>query len=199
MVHGSSVNRGFKGMRKGISLVEMLIAVVLFGVISTIGYKYYKNFYNTTLAAKQARISAIIDQATQISNAYDLYVAKIGAVPTLITDLSDVDVKILTETPTKIPEISATGWAIKTNSALDDAVLDDVTFSYVTDGTASAADKLEYCNILNNIEIPTTSLDTLLAGIKTETLTYADGFTKMMCYTPDAGTTLYLSFVKTVN
>lgn len=202
MIHGSSVTRGYKGMRKGISLVEMLIAIVLFGVVSVIGYKYYKNYYNTTLAAKQARIAAVIDQATQISNAYDLYTAKVGVAPTAIGDLSAVDVKILTVTPVKIPEISATGWAIKTDSALEDATTDDVTFSYVVDGTASAADKLEYCNILNNFAVSTWSLDSVGTLIVGETAMYIS-HKNMMCYSRGGdgtgATDLVLSFVKTVN
>ena len=54
------------GMRKGISLVEMLIAIVLFGVIGTISFIYYKNYYDTSFAAKKLRISVVIDQASQL-------------------------------------------------------------------------------------------------------------------------------------
>ena len=198
MIHGSNMTRGQRGMRSGISLVEMLIAIVLFGVISTLGYRFYKNFYNTTLAAKQARVSTIIDQATQISNAYDLYVAKLGEAPTLITDLSAATVKILTQTPTPIPEITTTGWAIKSDTSIGGTVANDITFTYVMDGSANAADKLEYCNILNNFAIPTLSLNTTLVAIDTAPDAYTAGLENMMCYTPD-GTNLFLSFVKTVN
>jgi prepilin-type N-terminal cleavage/methylation domain-containing protein len=203
MVHGSSVNRGFKGMRKGISLVEMLIAIVLFGVVSAIGYTYYKNYYNTSLAAKQARIAAIVDQATQISNAYDLYTAKVGVVPTAIGNLSASGVKILTATPTKIPEISATGWAIKTDAALNDATTNDVVFTYVVDGSAANADKLEYCNSLNNFAQSGWPLDEVDGDVGTS-ITMYDGtnanllaFTSIMCYRT-AANTYVLSFVKTV-
>ncbi len=65
------MEKSYSGMRKGLSLVEMMIAIVLFGVLSTVGYKYYKNFLYTELAAKQARVAALIDPATQLSNAYE--------------------------------------------------------------------------------------------------------------------------------
>ena len=208
MVHGSSVNRSFKGMRKGISLVEMLIAIVLFGVISAIGYKYYKNFYDTTLAAKKARIAAIVDQATQISNAYDIYAMQKGTVPITIASLSDATTKILTETPPTIPEISTTGWEIADPTALADRVgltlagltvaANDTGFTYILDG-GTAADQLEYCNILNNIAKSTWSLDSLLADIDDEATMYAapNSLSSMMCY--NNGGVLTFAFVKTVN
>jgi prepilin-type N-terminal cleavage/methylation domain-containing protein len=204
MVHGSNMTRGHKKMRSGISLVEMLIAIVLFGVISVIGYKYYKNYYNTTLAAKQARIAAVIDQATQISNAYDLYTAKVGVAPTLMTDLSAAGVKILTKKPDAIPEITATGWAISTTAALNDATLNDIVFTYPVDGAAATnADKLEYCNILNNFTQSAWPLDEVDTDVGTS-LTMYDAtnantlaFTSMMCYRT-ALNTYTIAFVKSV-
>jgi prepilin-type N-terminal cleavage/methylation domain-containing protein len=53
MIQGSNMTRGRKGMRKGISLVEMLIAIILFGTISMISFKYAANFYDTKLASKK--------------------------------------------------------------------------------------------------------------------------------------------------
>lgn len=204
MVHGSSVTRGYKGMRKGISLVEMLIAIVLFGVVSVIGYKYYKNYYNTTLAAKQARVAAVIDQATQISNAYDLYTAKVGVAPTAIANLSAAGVKILTKTPDAIPEITATGWAISTTAALDAVTANDIVFTYPVDGaTASNADKLEYCNIMNNFAQTAWPLDEVDTDVGTSQTMYNGTnanllpFTSMMCYRTGANTYI-ITFVKTV-
>jgi len=204
MVHGSSVTRGYKGMRKGISLVEMLIAIVLFGVVSVIGYKYYKNYYNTTLAAKQARVAAVIDQATQISNAYDLYTAKVGVAPTAIANLSAAGVKILTKTPDAIPEITNTGWAISTTATLNDATANDIVFTYPIDGlTATNADKLEYCNVLNNFAQSAWPLDEVDTDVGTSQTMY-DGtnantlqFTSIMCYRT-AANTYTVAFVKTV-
>jgi len=206
MVHGSSVNRGFKGMRKGISLVEMLIAIVLFGVISTIGYKYYKNFYDTTLAAKKARVAAIVDQATQINNAYDIYAMQVGTLPITMASLSAVTTKILTETPTLIAEITTTGWKIASPTALadmagldldGDATGNDVAFVYSVDAPANNSDKRDYCNILNNIEDSTWSLESLDAAILADDGMYAAGFTKIMCYST-AANTYNFAFIKTV-
>ena len=206
MVHGSSVNRGFKGMRKGISLVEMLIAIVLFGVISTIGYKYYKNFYDTTLAAKKARVAAIVDQATQINNAYDIYAMQVGTLPITMASLSAVTTKILTETPTPIAEITTTGWKIASPTALadmagldldGDATGNDVAFVYSVDAPANNSDKRDYCNILNNIEDSTWSLESLDAAILSDDGMYGAGFTKIMCYST-AANTYNFAFIKTV-
>jgi prepilin-type N-terminal cleavage/methylation domain-containing protein len=208
MAHGSSMTRGHKGMRSGISLVEMLIAIVLFGVISTIGYKYYKNFYDTTLAAKKARVAAIVDQATQISNAYDIYNMQKGTVPITMAALSDATTKILTQTPPAMPEISTSGWKIADPTALADRVgltlagttvaANDTGFTYILDA-GTAADQLEYCNILNNMANSTWSLDSLLAAIFAESVMYPapNNFTSMMCY--NNGGVLTFAFVKTVD
>ncbi|MCW9067662.1 MAG: prepilin-type N-terminal cleavage/methylation domain-containing protein, partial [Sulfurimonas sp.] len=34
-------------MRKGISLMEMLVAIILLGILSSVGFTYYKNYYST--------------------------------------------------------------------------------------------------------------------------------------------------------
>jgi len=195
-------------MRKGISLVEMLIAIVLFGVISSIGYKYYKNFYDVSLAAKQTRISAIIDQATQISNAYDLYVMKEGVAPTTMAKLSAANVGILTEKPTAMPELTNTGWAISTNLELGGTTANnDIGFTYVLDGTGlSATDELEYCNILNNVAISSWNLDAAYTNANPGTVgtnkEMYDGtnatLTSFHCGGADA-TSLVLTFIKTYN
>lgn len=149
--------QGYSGMRKGISLVEMMIAVVLFGVISVVGFKYYKNFYNTNLAAKKARVAALMDQATQLSNAYDIYKAQFGTAPTLITDLTANNALILTTLPTTITEIGAAGWALDTATDYTGAVAPgtvatDIAFTYNIDNPgAGKADNEEYCALFNNM------------------------------------------------
>ena len=45
MLYKRNASKNYRGMRSGISLVEMMIAVILFGVISVVGLKYYKNYY----------------------------------------------------------------------------------------------------------------------------------------------------------
>lgn len=197
MIHGSK-------MRKGISLVEMLIAVVLFGVISSIGYKYYKNFYDVSLSAKQTRISAIIDQATQISNAYDLYTMKVGTAPTTMANLSANNIKILTGTPTKMDEITATGWEIKTDLELGGVTAtNDIGFVYTLDAAGlSAADELEYCNILNNVASSAWNLTATYAAATAgsvgtnQDMYTTNSLTSFHCGGADA-TSLVLTFVKT--
>ena len=163
MVHGSSVNRGFKGMRKGISLVEMLVAIMLFGVLAAMSFKYVKTFYDTDVATKQARIGALIEQGTQLTNAYDLYTMKYGAAPATLAILSDPAVKILTQTPTTIEEIgtAGTGWqysqvANLTSGGLG-AVAGGTDVVYYFD-LASTNDDAEYCAVVNNMADGTTSL-----------------------------------------
>lgn len=206
MIQGSRMTRGHRGMRSGISLVEMLIAIVLFGLISSIGYTYYKNFYDVSLAGKQTRVAAIIDQATQISNAFDLYTIKTGSEPTTIADLSAVNVKILTETPPPMTEITAAGWAISNTLDLDGSN-NDVGLVYEIDAVGITLDEeREYCNILNNIAKSSWSLEAPYAAatagsIGTNTDMYAtatNNFKNMFCGGAAAGT-LSFTFVKTVN
>ena len=200
------VRRNYRGMRKGLSIVEMMVAVILFGVISTIGYKYSKNFYNVSLASKQALIAAVIDQATQLSNAYDIYQIKLGIAADTVGKLSGPTVKILTKTPEKILAITADGWELtKINVDGDGGATDnDTVFSYkISSSTASNLDKLTFCNVLNNIEYSDYSLDTALGDIGTADTMY-DGsataannheFKELMCY-KDSNDNLFLTFVK---
>ncbi len=206
MIQGSNMTGSHKGMRKGISLVEMLIAIVLFGLISAIGYKYYKNFFNVGLAAKQARVSAVIDQATQISTAYDLYVIKTGQLPTSMADLSASNIGILSETPVAISEITAAGWVLSSTLQLDaSATANDVGFVYAMDAAGlTPSDELDYCNALNNIaksswDLNATYTPTTVGEIGTNTDMYVtNALTTMLCGGGGA-TDLSLTFVKTVN
>ena len=146
--------KAYTGMRKGISLVEILIAIVLFGVVTTISFTYYKTYYDTAFAAKQTRVYTIMDQASQLNNAFQLYNTKNGQDP------ADVDAMVtdrqLTAVPVKQPFVSDTGWELDTNLSLEDnATGTGVGFVYKIDGlTASNQDKLDYCNILNNTGSP---------------------------------------------
>lgn len=179
MIHRDNMTRGHKGMRKGISLVEMLVAIVLFGILGTIGYTYYKNYYNTAYAGKQVRIYTIVEQATQLSNAYDLYVAKHGSTPTDINAM--VNDKILTEIPAMMPTLTLTGWRLDTNMSIETnntAAQGDTAFVYamdVTDENLSTASKLDYCNILNNVAYSDWNLSSTDADINTSKTFYALG------------------------
>ncbi|MGM0623793.1 MAG: type IV pilin protein [Campylobacterota bacterium] len=139
------------GMRNGISLVEMMIAIILFGVISVIGFQYYKNFMNTDLSAKKARVASLMDQARQLSNAYDVYQAQVGTAPTDITDLNASNVMILSEIPPAVTEIGTSGWSIETNTDYTGSTVDDIAFSFPIDDATPATDDEEYCAVFNNM------------------------------------------------
>ena len=196
------------GMRKGISIIEMMVAVVLFGVISTIGYKYAKNYYDVSLASKQAMVAAVIDQATQLSNAYSLYETKLGKAPADVATLSAADVKILKETPAPIEAISD-GWVLKTDLAINDDTENDVAFTYPVNQPGTKEEKQAYCNVLNNIanndwdfNAPYNATD----DSTTEEINTAKGmygkdnfdFKKLMCYGTDEDTMIF-AFVQKIN
>ena len=205
------VRRNYRGMRSGLSIVEMMVAVILFGVISTIGYKYSKNFYDVTLASKQTLVSAVVDQATQISNAYDLYEIKTGAAPTDIDDLSNQEVRILKETPAPVLEITADsdGWKIEKIALDDDDATDDPAFIYKVSASGLDADKKqEYCNVLNNIIASKWDLNASSnsgsSGTTDETIGLAKemyaktewSFKHIMCFTNDADDEFTFAFIK---
>ncbi len=175
---GYNMTRGNKGMRKGISLVEMLVAIVLFGIIGTISYTYYKNYYDTSFAAKQLRVYTIVDQAAQLSNAFDLYNTKNGADAVSINDF--VTDKILTQVPAAQPFITATGWTLEHNQTVVTGDNTGVVFQYNIDANASSnTDKLDYCNILNNVADKAWTLDKVDADQALLDVRWADGNTSI--------------------
>ena len=174
MIHGSKMTSGQKGMRKGISLVEMLIAVVLFGLLGTISYTYYKNYYDISFASKQLRVYTIIDQAAQLSNAFDLYNAKYGVDANETSQF--VDAKILTSTPVAQPFVTTTGWDLEENVTVISAEgATGVVFRYAIDGTGSVQDNLDYCNILNNVAFKESNLTRTSAEQNSTETWYAQG------------------------
>ena len=160
-------------MRKGISLVEMLVAIVLFGIIGTISYTYYKNYYDTSFAAKQLRVYTVVDQAAQLGNAFDLYNTKNGVDATEVQQF--VDDKILTQIPVKQPFVSASGWDLVEGFTVDGNDTTGVVFTYPVDGTGSDYDKLDYCNILNNVADKDYGLDINDTTIAETNTSYAVG------------------------
>lgn len=175
MLQKSKMTRSHKGMRGGISLVEMLIAVILFGVIASISYSYYKNYYDTSFAAKQLRVYVIMDQATQLSTAFDIYEVKNGFAPATIQAM--VDDKILTDTPVAQPFVTNTGWVINAAVEVDGGVTpaNDTVFQYDLDSVVgTAADKLDYCNILDNTADTSWSLDQAVSTAISHGLTAAE-------------------------
>ena len=205
--HGSRVTRGHGMMRKGISLIEMLMAIVLLGILGTLSYNYYKVYYDVSFASKQAKIYVIMDQAVQISGAHDLYTVKNGVVPTTMALL--VSNRQLLEIPPKMPEISATGWVIQDQVEIDGGTTaaNDIYFQYEIDGTAAQIDKLEYCNILTNtfdnawsLDV-TVSDDTAVVALGADVqAAYASQTFKGFCFaTGGVSDTYELAFIKTLN
>ena len=173
MIQGSNMTRGHKGMRKGISLVEMLVAVVMFGIIGTISFTYYKNYYDTSMAAKQLRVYTIVDQAAQLSNAFDLYNTKVGVDPVTVAEI--VDQRILTQAPVSQPFITSTGWTLEENLTIVTADNTGVAFRYKINGVGSNIDNLDYCNILNQTADTSWSLDTNETAQNDTNTSYANG------------------------
>src|SRR3989339_905444 len=145
----------YTGMRKGISLVEMIVAVILFATLSAIGIKYYKNFFNTELTAKKARVAALLDQGAQMSNAYDAYIVQVGTIANLdtnLTEFDDANVSILSRLPVAIAGM-ATGnadgtgaWELNTTTG--------IALQYKLDmnatGRSTTSDDEQYCAIINH-------------------------------------------------
>lgn len=111
------MKKPYNGMRKGISLVEITIAVILFGVLATVGMIYYKSLFNTDLTAKKARVAALMDQGRQLSGAWDIYTAQFGVEPTdpNLLDFNSTNVMILKRLPADIREMTSTGWELNTS------------------------------------------------------------------------------------
>jgi prepilin-type N-terminal cleavage/methylation domain-containing protein len=137
----------YTGMRKGISLVEMIIAIVLFAALAAIGLKYAKSYLNTDLQAKKARVAAATDQANQLLQAYVVYKTETGLEPTSINDLNGSSM-ILTAIPTRITEMSTTGWRFQSdyNASGKPAFYLQIDLNGTTAGTKSDE---EYCALFN--------------------------------------------------
>jgi len=111
------MNHPYNGKRKGISLVEMTIAVILFGLLSAIALFYYRSLFNIDLTAKKARVAALMDQAYQLSGAYDIFVAQQGVAPSVanLSEFNATNVLILRNLPKMIKEMTSVGWELNTS------------------------------------------------------------------------------------
>lgn len=187
----------YNGKRKGISLVEMTIAVILFAVLSTIALLYYKSLFNVDLTAKKARIAALMDQGYQLSGAYDIYVAQYGRSPTLqnLYDFNATNVAILTQLPRVIKELSTIGWEL--NSSYPNLNGAPTVFTFALDLNGSNADwnasrdDDQYCAIYNHeintsmdINVSTSNMD-----FGSAQLNY-DRLGKTFCFSTLEGATL---------
>jgi prepilin-type N-terminal cleavage/methylation domain-containing protein len=147
------MKKPYNGMRKGISLVEMTIAVILFGVLSTIAMMYYKSLFNTDLTSKKARVAALMDQGRQLSGAYDVYVAQMGVSPTdaNLSDFNATNVMILKRLPRDIREMSTTGWELNSTGIVNGRP--GFLFPIDLNGTGgwdTVSDDELYCAIFNH-------------------------------------------------
>ena len=159
MKQGSNMTGNRQGMRKGISLMEMMVAVILLGILSSVGYNYYKNFFDTSLAAKQIKIAVVIEQAAQLKNALELYRTKFGVDVNSTQTLSVLkDQRIITEVPAVIDGVSTTGFVLQANEDVNSTLITtlggtteaDQIMDYILN-VGTVTDKMQYCNALNNI------------------------------------------------
>lgn len=189
----------YNGKRKGISLVEMTIAVILFGVLSTIAMLYYKSLFNIDLTAKKARVAALMDQAYQLSGAYDVFVAQQGVSPSLanLTEFNASNVLILRSLPRDIREMTTTGWELNIS-----AVGGRPAFQFPIDLNGTNYQTLKdddlYCAIFNHelnssIELNVTN-DTPFSDANTSYTLYGDEF----CYSELDGSGHYKHWIMIV-
>jgi hypothetical protein len=177
----------------------MTIAVILFGVLSTIAMLYYKSLFNIDLTAKKARIAALMDQAYQLSGAYDVFVAQQGVSPSL-TDLSEFNasnILILRSLPRDIREMTTTGWELNLS-----AVGGRPAFKFPIDLNGTNYQTLKdddlYCAIFNHelnssIELNVTNDMPFLDANSSYTL-YGDEF----CYSESDGSGHYKHWIMIV-
>lgn len=183
----------YTGMRKGISLVEMIIAIILFAALATIGLKYTKNFLNTDLQAMKARVAAATDQATQLTQAYTIYKTETGLEPTSMNDFNSTTNPIMTNIPGIITEMSMGGWELNTSTGTGGR---NIGFQMQLDlnGTVSGttADE-QYCALWNrefnsSTELNVTDAQTFgTVGDANASRTALVGTAQAFCYSRAAG------------
>lgn len=181
----------YTGKRKGISLVEMTIAVILFAILSTIALMYYRSLFNIDLTAKKARVAALMDQAYQLSGAYDIFIAQEGVAPSVnnLSEFNATNVLILRSLPRNIREMTSTGWELNTSIT---AVLNGRPgFLFPIDLNSTSYTTLSdddlYCAIYNHeinrsVELNVTN-NTNFGDITTNYAAYGDTF----CYSEPIG------------
>ena len=139
------MTQNYTGMRKGISLVEMMIAIILFAALATVGLKYTKNYIDTGLQAMKARVAAAMDQGTQLTQAYKLYTSQYGT-PTTMNDFNATATPVLTSLPARITEMSTLGWDFNTSTGVGSGK----AFQMKLDTNTTATTDAQYCQIWNH-------------------------------------------------
>ena len=138
------MTQAYTGMRRGISLVEMMIAVILFAALATIGLKYSKLFINTDLQALKARAAAAMEQGTQLTSAYKLFTTQYGPLST-INDLNATATPVMTALPNRIVEMSKLGWDYNSSTGAGTGK----GFTMKIDANQTALSDATYCAIWN--------------------------------------------------
>ena len=138
------MTQNYTGMKKGISLVEMMIAIILFAALATIGLKYYKLYINTDLQAMKARSAAAMEEASQLTAAYKLYTTQYGTLST-INELNATTTQIMTAIPLAITEMTINGWDY--NTSFGAAGLKG--FHMALDKNTTATSDEQYCALWN--------------------------------------------------
>jgi len=136
----------YTGMRKGISLVEMIIAIILFAALATIGLKYSKNYINTDLQAMKARVAAAMEQGRQLSDAYKIYTVEYGDL-NQTSDLNSTASMVMTNLPVPVSEITTnTTWDY--NSSIS-TTYTKKAFTIPVDRNDSLTSDEQYCKLWN--------------------------------------------------
>ncbi len=181
----------YTGMRKGLSLAEMMIAIILFAALATVGLKYTKNYINTDLQAMKARTAAAMDQASQLTQAYKLYTTQYGPL-TAIGDLNATATPVLTATPDIIAEMSLLGWDFNSSTGVGTGK----GFHMTLDGNTTTVQAGTYCALWNhefNASVETNVSGTENYGTITVPLYVAD---TALSYCYGTSTTSYNIIVK---
>jgi type II secretory pathway pseudopilin PulG len=143
------MKQAYTETRKAISLVEMIIAIILFAALATIGLKYSKNYISTELQAMKARVAAAKEQAKQLSDAYKLYTVEYGDL-NATEDLNATDSLVLTNLPVAIDEITASvtcAWDL--NKSISTTYANKKAFTMTVDANKSATSDEQYCKLWN--------------------------------------------------
>ena len=186
----------YNGSRKGISLVEMTIAVILFGLLSAIALFYYRSLFNIDLTAKKARVAALMDQAYQLSGAYDIFVAQQGVAPSTpdMSEFNASNILILRNLPKDITEMTTQGWELN-----DSLVNGRPGFRFPIDLNGTSYTTLKdddlYCAIFNHeinrsIQLDVVN-DTDEGNISNNYARYGDTF----CYSENNGSNKYKHWI----
>lgn len=122
-----------------------------------VGFKYSKNYLDTSLSSKKALVASLVNQGSQLSNAYDVYTMQFNATPSDEQNLSQANVKILTQTPDTITEIGS-GWDLNTSIDIDGAGVNDIAFTFAV--TAADPADAQFCAVLNNMYDNTVDFNT---------------------------------------